>query len=563
MGWALNVERLHIALVGERGRGESLLEDAGARVGLNGLTLAVPRGALFRETLDLLDALGVDTAEVRANDRKLLFEEAGLVTMRPSDVPTYVEAGAADLGITGKDVLAEQSERAVYELRRPRLRPLRDGVRHHGGRRPGGRGAAPPRRHARGDEVPARSPRATSSARAARRRSSRSRARSSSRRSPGSSRAIVDLTATGTTLRENGLVVREEILASTARLIANPVAHKLKAAAIDDVVARVRAALGVMERLRVTTATRPRRRRAGAGAGAGRRVGRRRGGARSWRPCATGGDAAVLELRAALRRRHGCRCGSPAEELRAALDGARPGGARRGSRSRARTSGAWRRAGVGGGRRRRAARRASACGCARSRCAARRCTRRAAGRRIPSSVVMGAVTARAAGVEEVVVAAPRAPAHPRRLRAVRGRRGLPHGRRAGDRRAGLRDGERSRAVDVIVGPGNLYVQEAKRQVSDRVGIDGFAGPSDLVVIATAGADPRLVALDLLAQAEHGDDSLVVAVSDDAALLDAIAARARGGAARRRSPTGRRCWSPRTGRRRRWPSPRRSRPSTSS
>ena len=53
---------------------------------------------------------------------------------------------------------------------------------------------------------------------------------------------IVDLTATGTTLRENGLVIREEIAASTARLIANPVAHKLKAAAIDDVVARIRSA---------------------------------------------------------------------------------------------------------------------------------------------------------------------------------------------------------------------------------------------------------------------------------------------------------------------------------
>src|ERR687894_1489791 len=84
--------------------------------GLNGLTLAVPRGAMLRETLDLLDQLGVDTGEVRANDRKLLFEDTGIVTMRPSDVPTYVEAGAADLGITGKDVLAEQPEREVYEL---------------------------------------------------------------------------------------------------------------------------------------------------------------------------------------------------------------------------------------------------------------------------------------------------------------------------------------------------------------------------------------------------------------------------------------------------------------
>ena len=80
------------------------------------LTIAVPRGALFDETLDLLDALGVDTAEVRANDRKLIFPDAGIVTMRPSDVPTYVEHGAADIGITGKDVLLEQSERDVYEL---------------------------------------------------------------------------------------------------------------------------------------------------------------------------------------------------------------------------------------------------------------------------------------------------------------------------------------------------------------------------------------------------------------------------------------------------------------
>ena len=83
---------------------------------LGGLRLAVPRGALLDETLDLLDRLGADTTEVRANDRRLLFADAGLVTMRPSDVPTYVEAGAADLGIVGKDVLAEQAERDVYEL---------------------------------------------------------------------------------------------------------------------------------------------------------------------------------------------------------------------------------------------------------------------------------------------------------------------------------------------------------------------------------------------------------------------------------------------------------------
>ena len=70
----------------------------------------MPRGALFEETLDWLERLGVATGEVRANDRKLLFEDVGLITMRPSDVPTYVAAGAADIGVTGKDVLMEQSD---------------------------------------------------------------------------------------------------------------------------------------------------------------------------------------------------------------------------------------------------------------------------------------------------------------------------------------------------------------------------------------------------------------------------------------------------------------------
>jgi ATP phosphoribosyltransferase len=74
-----------------------------------GLTIAVPRGALFEASLDLLDRLGVPTGEVRANERRLVFPDAGLITTRPSDIPTYVEHGAADIGITGKDVLLEQS----------------------------------------------------------------------------------------------------------------------------------------------------------------------------------------------------------------------------------------------------------------------------------------------------------------------------------------------------------------------------------------------------------------------------------------------------------------------
>jgi histidinol dehydrogenase len=137
----------------------------------------------------------------------------------------------------------------------------------------------------------------------------------------------------------------------------------------------------------------------------------------------------------------------------------------------------------------------------------------------PSSVVMGAVTARAAGVEEVVVTAP---AHPLILAAAE-LCGADEVYALGGAQAiaALAYGtETIRPVDVIVGPGSLWVQEAKRQVSGVVGIDGFAGPSDLTVIAS-GVDPEPLRLDLLAQAEHGGGSLTVAVSDDPALLDAL------------------------------------------
>jgi histidinol dehydrogenase len=78
-------------------------------------------------------------------------------------------------------------------------------------------------------------------------------------------------------------------------------------------------------------------------------------------------------------------------------------------------------------------------------------------------------------------------------------------------------------VDVIVGPGNRYVQEAKRQLYGRVGIDGIAGPSELMVVCDRSAKAEWIALDLCSQAEHGDDGLLVAASDDAATLDEVEA----------------------------------------
>ena len=208
--------------------------------GLNGLRVAVPRGALFADTLDLLDRLGVDTAEVRANDRRLLFEDVGLVTMRPSDVPTYVEAGAADLGITGKDVLMEQAEREVYELLDLGFGECRMVLATVAGPDP----AEEALRRLGVMRVATKYPRI---AREFFERTGRQaeivEVKGSVELAPltGLVEAIVDLTATGTTLRENGLVEREQIATATARLIANPVAHKLKAAAVDRLVERVRA----------------------------------------------------------------------------------------------------------------------------------------------------------------------------------------------------------------------------------------------------------------------------------------------------------------------------------
>ena len=203
------------------------------------LRIAVPRGALFEDTLDLLDGLGVDTAEVRSNDRKLLFDDAGIVTMRPSDVPTYVEHGAADIGVTGKDVLLEQPEREVYELvdlgfgrcemvvaARRGDDALGESLRRLGCVRVATKYPGIAARHfaatGRQAEIVA--------------------VKGSVELAPltGLVDGIVDLTATGRTLAENDLEVVEEIVTCTARLVANPVAHKLKAAAIDTLVQRVR-----------------------------------------------------------------------------------------------------------------------------------------------------------------------------------------------------------------------------------------------------------------------------------------------------------------------------------
>jgi histidinol dehydrogenase len=146
----------------------------------------------------------------------------------------------------------------------------------------------------------------------------------------------------------------------------------------------------------------------------------------------------------------------------------------------------------------------------------------------PSSVLMGLIPARAAGVTRTVLVSPPGPdgtlpqavlaaariADTDEIYAIGGAQAI----------AALAIGTASiKTVDVIAGPGNAWVTEAKRQLYGTVGIDGLAGPSELVVIADASAGARKVALDALAQAEHGPDSPVVVLSDAVALLDETAA----------------------------------------
>lgn len=206
----------------------------------SGLTIAVPRGALLGDTLDLLDTLGVDTAEVRSNDRRLLFADVGVVTMRPSDVPAYVEHGAADVGVTGKDVLAEQSERDVYELLDLGYGRCRMVVAA-----PSGTDAlAESLRRLGRVRIATKYPRIAASHFAETGRQAEIvEVKGSVELAPltGLTDGIVDLTATGRTLAENNLEELETIFESSARLIANPVSHRLKAREIDALLDRLKA----------------------------------------------------------------------------------------------------------------------------------------------------------------------------------------------------------------------------------------------------------------------------------------------------------------------------------
>lgn len=149
----------------------------------------------------------------------------------------------------------------------------------------------------------------------------------------------------------------------------------------------------------------------------------------------------------------------------------------------------------------------------------------------PSTVLMGCIPARVAGVRRVVLATPSAgdeqsPSDVVLAAAAIGGADEVLAIGGAQAIAALALGtETIDPVDVIAGPGNRYVQEAKRQLAGTVGIDGIAGPSELMVIAGDTANAEWVGLDLCAQAEHGSDGLLVAAAVETVMLDEVQAAA--------------------------------------
>lgn len=200
----------------------------------------MPLGALFPGSIEALEAAGVDVAPLRDLGRRLVVaapDGTTFITTRPSDVPTYVEAGAADIGIVGKDVLHERAP-DVYEL----LDLGFGGCRMVYATREGEDPTPAALEHLGVVRVATKYPvSATEHFTRTGRQTEVVKVNGSVELAPlvGLAHGIVDLVATGRTLRENGLVEREQIFDSSARLIANRVSQTLRAGELEEVVGRM------------------------------------------------------------------------------------------------------------------------------------------------------------------------------------------------------------------------------------------------------------------------------------------------------------------------------------
>ncbi|TCP55883.1 ATP phosphoribosyltransferase [Tumebacillus sp. BK434] len=203
---------------------------------IQGLTVALSKGRIMDETLKLMAAAGMPLPE-ELHSRKLILRSPGgevdFILAKPVDVPTYVEYGAADVGIAGKDVLTEAG-RDLYELLDLGIGRCKMSVA----------GLPEQQPHQAMPRVASKYPRIAADY-------FRSRGQQveviflngSVELAPliGLAERIVDVVETGRTLRENGLVVQEDIMDISTRVVANRMSFRLKSAAIDEFVRRLRA----------------------------------------------------------------------------------------------------------------------------------------------------------------------------------------------------------------------------------------------------------------------------------------------------------------------------------
>ena len=205
------------------------------------LTIALSKGRIFEETLPLLRHAGIEPAEDPEKSRKLILEtnrpDVRLVIIRASDVPTYVEYGAADLGVAGKDVLMEHGGEGLYEpvdlgIARCRLMVAgpEEGAEPEGRMRIATKYVNSARRYyaAQGRQVEV------------------IKLYGSMELAPlvGLADRIVDVVDTGNTLKANGLAPLEHIADISSRLVVNKAAMKMKHAAVRDLVDHIAEAVG-------------------------------------------------------------------------------------------------------------------------------------------------------------------------------------------------------------------------------------------------------------------------------------------------------------------------------
>ena len=208
---------------------------------MKGLRVAVPKGAIFEDALRALAAAGLPAEVVRDNGRRLVYEAGGyeFIVSRPSDVPVFVEYGAADVGIVGKDVLEEQQPnvvelldlgtgacRMILAAPAAKAEEVREAIGHAEVVRVATKFPNIARRYFEGIG----------------RQAEVIELHGSIELAPlvGLSECIVDLTATGTTLRENDLVILDDISSSTARLIANRGTYRLRNAEVAALAEAIR-----------------------------------------------------------------------------------------------------------------------------------------------------------------------------------------------------------------------------------------------------------------------------------------------------------------------------------